>query len=88
MSAFRAILSLLFLSNLVQGFQYTNEALLDQVVELPGLQWKPSFNHFSGYLNLAGTKKFIHYWLVESENVAPETAPSCFGPMAVQDARA
>jgi carboxypeptidase C (cathepsin A) len=65
-------------SNFIKGFQYTNDALLDQVIDLPGLHWKTNFNHFSGYLNLKGTQKFIHYWLVESEDIAPENAPLVF----------
>jgi carboxypeptidase C (cathepsin A) len=79
MFAFGLTITLSFiLSSCVAGFQYTDEALLDQVVEMPGLQWKPAFNQFSGYLNLEGTQKFIHYWLVEAENVPPETAPLVF----------
>jgi len=75
----KTIFLLLFLSSFLGfSFQYTNEALLDQISELPGLNWKPSFNQFSGYLNLKGTHKFIHYWLVEVENAAPETAPLVF----------
>lgn len=73
-----SVLSTRFLSSYVDGFQYTDQALLDQVIEMPGLTWKPSFNQFSGYLNLEGTQKFIHYWLVEAENVPPESAPLVF----------
>jgi carboxypeptidase C (cathepsin A) len=73
-----SVLSTRFLSSYVDGFQYTDQALLDQVIEMPGLNWKPSFNQFSGYLNLEGTQKFIHYWLVEAENVPPESAPLVF----------
>jgi carboxypeptidase C (cathepsin A) len=51
--------------------------LSDQLLELLGLEWKPDFNQFSGYLNLAGTKKNIHYWLVEAEN-SPQNAPLVF----------
>jgi len=71
------LFSLLFLSSYTNGFEYTDEAFLDQVVEMPGLLWKPTFNQFSGYLNLQGTQKFIHYWLVEAE-ASPETAPLVF----------
>jgi carboxypeptidase C (cathepsin A) len=77
MHIFGFVFSLLFLSNIVTGFEYTQEALLDQLLELPGLEWKPDFNQFSGYLNLDGTKKFIHYWLVEAEN-DPQNAPLVF----------
>jgi carboxypeptidase C (cathepsin A) len=79
---FALIFSLLFLSSFssyycINGFQYTNQALLDQIEELPGLHWKPNFNQFSGYLQLKGSQKYIHYWLVEAEN-APENAPLVF----------
>ena len=90
MFAFGLTVSLSFissycLSSYVNGFQYTNEALLDQVTEMPGLKWTPTFNQFSGYLNLEGTRKFIHYWLVEAEIVdAPlvfwtNGGPGCSG---------
>lgn len=69
-------LTLLFVSY-SSSFEYTNEALLDQVTELPGLTWQPKFNQFSGYLNLPETQKFIHYWLVEAES-NPESAPIVF----------
>lgn len=60
----------LTLPNLIYSFEYTKDALLDQVLELPGLNWSSgiNFNQFSGYLNLEGTSKYIHYWLVESES--------------------
>jgi len=77
MFAIGMLFSLLFLSSYTNGFKYTDEAFLDQVVEMPGLLWKPTFNQFSGYLNLQGTQKFIHYWLVEAE-ASPETAPLVF----------
>jgi carboxypeptidase C (cathepsin A) len=77
MHIFGFVYSLLFLSNLVTGFEYTQEALSDQLLEVPGLEWTPNFNQFSGYLNLAGTKKNIHYWLVEAEN-DPQNAPLVF----------
>ena len=59
------------------SFEYTQDAIFDQVTELPGLNWQPVFNQFSGYLNLAGTEKNIHYWLVEAET-DPESAPIAF----------
>ena len=77
MFSFGVIFTLLFLSSYIDGFQYSDEALLDQVVEMPGLHWTANFNHFSGYLNLKDTHKFIHYWLVEAE-ASPETAPLVF----------
>jgi len=56
------LLSLFSLAN-----SYTQEALSDQVMEMPGLNYQPAFNQFSGYIQLAGTQKHIHYWLVEAE---------------------
>ena len=46
---------------------YTKEAVQDQVLEMPGLSYEPAFNQFSGYIQLSGTEKQIHYWLVEAE---------------------
>lgn len=57
--------------------QYTDDAVADQVTSLPGLLYDVPFNQFSGYINLEGTKKHIHYWFVEAE-VNPETAPVVF----------
>lgn len=56
---------------------YTSEALADQVIDLPGLNYNTKFNQFSGYINLENTQKNIHYWLVESE-INPESAPVVF----------
>jgi hypothetical protein len=43
---------------------YTPEALLDQIIELPGADNLLS-NHFSGYLDITSTKH-IHYFYIES----------------------
>ena len=56
---------------------YTNEALNDQITNLPGLNDELAFNQFSGYLKLGDTKKQIHYWFVESEQ-NPATDPLVF----------
>ena len=56
---------------------YTEAALNDMVTELPGLKDTLAFNQFSGYLNLPGTKKQIHYWFVEAEEDAAN-APLVF----------
>ena len=56
---------------------YTEDAVADQVTDLPGLLYDIPFNQFSGYINLPGTEKQIHYWFVEAE-VNPETAPVVF----------
>jgi len=63
-----------------QALAYTPEALADQITNLPGLTDPISFNQFSGYLQIPGKKsssKYIHYWLVESEN-KPATDPLAF----------
>lgn len=33
----------------------------DEIVDLPGLSYKPNFKHYSGYLKASNTR-FIHYW--------------------------
>lgn len=37
----------------------------DLVRNLPGLTFKPTFKHYSGYLKATGTRK-LHYWFTES----------------------
>ena len=44
---------------------YTQEALVDQITHLPGLNNAINFKQFSGYLKITETKSF-HYWMVES----------------------
>ena len=39
----------------------------DKVTSLPGLAEMPSFDMYSGYLDVTETKK-LHYWFVESQN--------------------
>ena len=73
----RLLLSLLFFVSSSYSFDYTNEALVDQVTELPGLNYPLKFNQFSGYITLPETEKNIHYWLTEAET-NPETAPLVF----------
>ena len=58
---------------------YTDEAIADQIVNLPGIdpiKDQVKFNQFSGYLNInSNTGKRIHYWMVEASEVDPATAP-------------
>ena len=61
------IAGILLFSLLSFANSYTEEALSDQVLDMPGLNYKPAFNQFSGYIQLAETQKHIHYWLVEAE---------------------
>jgi carboxypeptidase C (cathepsin A) len=68
------MLSLLLLGSLLcSASAYTNEALADQITNLPGAEkLSLTFNQFSGYLDIPGTSggntKHIHYWFVESMN--------------------
>ena len=46
------------------SFDYTPDALADKVLFLPGSEKiadSITFNHFSGYLKIGGTKN-MHYW--------------------------
>ncbi|EPB77365.1 serine carboxypeptidase [Ancylostoma ceylanicum] len=45
----------------------------DLVTDLPGLTWKPNFNHYSGYL-AASPGNYLHYWLTESQG-SPKDDP-------------
>ena len=67
----------LLLGLICRSISYTPEAVLDQVVKLSGLEHDINFNQFSGYLQLSGTSKHIHYWLAESES-KPSTDPLVF----------
>lgn len=55
--------------------QYTPAALADKIAHLPGLANQPSFNHFSGYLEVDPVShRSIFYWFIESTN-NPATDP-------------
>lgn len=55
--------------------EYTPAALADQIHDLPGLEEKPAFNQFSGYLTVdVKNNRKIFYWYVESTN-KPDTDP-------------
>jgi len=45
----------------------------DLITDVPGLNFKPTFKQYSGYLNATDGKN-IFYWLVESQN-NPSTDP-------------
>ncbi len=71
---------LLLLSS--SALAYSEAALADQIINLPGMdaiKTLATFNQFSGYLtiNKASGKK-IHYWMVEASEVDPKTAPVVF----------
>lgn len=57
---------------------YTIQAQQDQVTNLPGLNYDPGFNQFSGYFIVDDEQnRKIHYWYVESMN-DPENDPVVF----------
>lgn len=73
---------LLLLCALSLAYAYTEEAIADQVKNLPGAEkLNIKFNQFSGYLSIPGTSgektKHMHYWFVESMN-KPSTDPLTF----------
>jgi hypothetical protein len=64
----RKMLSLVLLASFIAAvYSYTDEALADQITNLPGAEnLKLNFNQFSGYLSVPGTTgantKHLHYW--------------------------
>ena len=61
------LIIIIIISNvIVNAIDYTNEALADEVISLPGLTTSIKFKHFSGYLPVENGTKFLHYWFVES----------------------
>ncbi len=75
-----AVACLLLLSH--SAYAYSDAALADQIVNLPGMDGikdVAKFNQFSGYLNInKATGKKIHYWMVEASEVDPKQAPTVF----------
>eukprot|EP01039_Chlorochromonas_danica_P002025 gene2024-2208_t len=72
-------LCLLGLTGVQLSLAYTQEALADQITNLPGTDGlNIKFNQFSGYLAIPGTSgaltKHMHYWFVESQG-NPSTDP-------------
>jgi len=47
--------------------QYSDEALADEIKDMPGLDYDINFRQFSGYLKIKDSKKHIFYWYVESQ---------------------
>ena len=52
---------------------YTDDALSDEIFELPGLQEEINFRQFSGYIRVSETKRSF-YWFVESQK-SPASDP-------------
>lgn len=46
----------------------------DKVTALPGLTFTPTFNTYSGYINIPNTPKMYHYFVSESQG-NPDTDP-------------
>jgi len=69
-SHFTIAVSLLLFISSVKSATYTDEALQDQILNLPGSEkLTTNFNQFSGYLSLnndVNHTKHMHYWMVES----------------------
>uniref|UniRef100_A0A7E4W4E3 Carboxypeptidase n=1 Tax=Panagrellus redivivus TaxID=6233 RepID=A0A7E4W4E3_PANRE len=62
--------ALLTLTLIVSGFAAPTE---DLVNDLPGLNFQPAFEHYSGYVNVSSTK-FFHYWFTKAYS-NPDTSP-------------
>lgn len=64
-----ALLSIVVIAaKLQQLYCYTDRALEDEIVSLPGAEALDfSFRQFSGMLDISSSKH-IHYWFVESMN--------------------
>jgi len=52
--------------------EYTQAALDDEIMDLPGLNYTLKYRHFSGYIDIPGIKpnatKHVHYHFIESED--------------------
>uniref|UniRef100_A0A671Q605 Uncharacterized protein n=1 Tax=Sinocyclocheilus anshuiensis TaxID=1608454 RepID=A0A671Q605_9TELE len=57
MSSLRVFFCLLSVSVLVASGMYDP----DEVLDLPGMSFKPNYRQWSGYLK-ASSGKFLHYW--------------------------
>ena len=65
--------------SMARAYEYsTAAAQADRVTDLPGLTDAISFSQYSGYLDLPGTAKHMHYWFVEAEVDDPLSAPLAF----------
>ena len=71
------LLLLLSLATPALGVQYSPRALQDKITQLPGLSAQPSFQMFSGYIDVSEAQDLsrqMFYWFVESQN-SPSTDP-------------
>eukprot|EP01052_Picozoa_sp_SAG31_P014398 SAG31_NODE_893_length_11177_cov_10.241806_3_plen_110_part_00 len=67
-----AVVPALLLALMAGGADAAVEA--DEVTALPGWAGALPSRHYSGYAE-ATPGRFLHYWLVEAEEVDPTTAP-------------
>lgn len=83
--SFLALIAVIFALNQVSGGDVNEidvknpvrSAAEDEITSLPGLNYKPNFKHYSGYLEADDknpTNRFWHYWFVESQS-DPATDP-------------
>ena len=64
-----------FAALLAVSIAVSSQNLDDQVTDLPGLNFKPQFEQFSGYLDLSNGHH-LHYWLVTAnDNIYPNDKP-------------
>lgn len=42
-------------------------AAVDEINQLPGVDWELNFKHYSGFFQVSPTH-MLHYWFVESQN--------------------
>ena len=75
MPAAAVLLMVLFAPRPAQG-----AAAADEITSLPGWERKLPSRHYSGFVDVSerpgeSAGRFLHYWLVEAEEVDPATAP-------------
>ncbi|XP_030067878.1 lysosomal protective protein [Microcaecilia unicolor] len=59
--------SFLLFAFLLGGLQVESAPMADQIIDLPGMDRKPTFRQYSGYLHVS-ENIYLHYWFVESQN--------------------
>src|SRR5688500_338177 len=48
----------------IVGVSASRSSHPDQVFNLPGQSFTPTFNHYSGYISLPDSPTMLHYWFV------------------------
>jgi cathepsin A (carboxypeptidase C) len=67
------VLLCLALNSFLIQINAENNGRNDEIHDLPGLESKPKFRQYCGYLNASEDRK-LHYWFVESQS-HPKTDP-------------